>query len=161
MGEKIIPMNDPRLIGFIELFFFAYRDFVAEADAILEPHGFGRAHHRALHFVNRRPGMKVTDLLDILQITKQSLARVLRELIDSGFLEQRGDGRDRRVRLLFLTEKGRALADDLLARQQKLIAKALEASGGRAEGIEKYFAAMIGEDHRRLVQRVTGLQLIQ
>src|SRR5215203_3196708 len=71
------------------LFYFAYRDFVGDADALLERQGFGRAHHRVLYFVNLKPGMPVADLLDILKITKQSLARVLRQLIDNGYVEQK------------------------------------------------------------------------
>ena len=73
----------------IELLFFAYRDFISDPDAILAKSNFGRAHHRVLHFVDRNPGLTVADLLDILKITKQSLARVLKELVDSGFIEQR------------------------------------------------------------------------
>src|ERR1700754_299072 len=89
------------------LFFFAYRDFVGDADALLERQGFGRAHHRVLYFVNLRPGMPVADLLDILKITKQSLARVLRQLIDNGYVEQKPGTTDRRQRLLFATDKGK------------------------------------------------------
>src|ERR1700719_4493923 len=73
----------------IELLFFAYRDFVGDPDEVLAKLGFGRAHHRVLHFVNRNPGIKVADLLDILKITKQSLGRVLRQLIDQGSVLQR------------------------------------------------------------------------
>jgi DNA-binding MarR family transcriptional regulator len=91
------------------LFFFAYRDFTGDADALLERQGFGRAHHRVLYFVNLRPGMAVADLLDILKITKQSLARVLRQLIDNGYIEQKPGQADRRQRLLYATDKGRAL----------------------------------------------------
>src|SRR5690349_23384270 len=90
------------------LFFFAYRDFVGDADALLERQGFGRAHHRVLYFVNLKPGMPVADLLGILRITKQSLARVLRQLIDNGYIEQRTGATDRRQRLLFATRKGEA-----------------------------------------------------
>ena len=94
----------------IEALFFAYRDFTGDPDRILDEIGFGRAHHRVLHFVNRYPGMRVADLLEILQITKQSLARVLRELVCEGYIEQRPAEEDRRARLLFVTPKGRALA---------------------------------------------------
>src|SRR5205085_10879665 len=90
------------------LFFFAYRDFVGDADALLERQGFGRAHHRVLYFVNLKPGMPVADLLNILKITKQSLARVLRQLIDNGYIEQRTGAADRRQRLLYATAKGEA-----------------------------------------------------
>src|SRR5476651_1533497 len=90
----------------IELLFFAYRDFVSEPDGVLGKLGFGRAHHRVLHFVNRNPGMKVADLLEILNITKQSLGRVLKQLVDQGFVVQKEGAQDRRQRLLYVTPKG-------------------------------------------------------
>ena len=89
----------------IELLFFAYRDFVGDPDEVLSKLGFGRAHHRVLHFVNRNPGMKVADLLDILNITKQSLGRVLKQMVDQGFVQQKEGAQDRRQRLLFVTPK--------------------------------------------------------
>jgi DNA-binding MarR family transcriptional regulator len=109
----------------IELVFFAYRDFVGEADRLLARYGFGRAHHRVLHFVNRNPGLTIAALLDILGITKQSLARVLNDLIDNGFIAQRAGLADRRQRLLHVTDKGLALAGELAARQSARIAAAL------------------------------------
>jgi DNA-binding MarR family transcriptional regulator len=112
----------------IELLFFAYRDFVGEADRLLARHGFGRAHHRVLHFVNRNQGLTVADLLQILEITKQSLARVLRDLVEGGFVEQQAGQEDRRQRLLYLTERGRALAGELAGMQSRRIARALAAS---------------------------------
>ena len=93
----------------IELLFFAYRDFTSDPDQILADYGFGRAHHRVLHFVNRRPGLTVAELLDVLKITKQSLARVLKELIDTAHIVQVQGPRDRRQRELYPTAKGRAL----------------------------------------------------
>ena len=95
-------------IRYIELLFFAYRDFTSDPDAVLAAYGFGRAHHRVVHFVNRNPGIRVADLLDILKITKQSLGRVLKQLIDGGFIEQVQGPQDRRQRLLYPTEAGRA-----------------------------------------------------
>src|SRR5579872_3866784 len=94
----------------IELLFFAYRDFVGDPDAVLSKLAFGRAHHRVLHLVNRNPGMKVADLLGILNITKQSLGRVLKQLIDQGYVLQKEGAQDRRQRLLYVTPKGEALA---------------------------------------------------
>jgi DNA-binding MarR family transcriptional regulator len=111
----------------IELIFFAYRDFVGEADRVLASYGFGRAHHRVLHFVNRNPGLTIAALLDILGITKQSLARVLRELVDSGFIAQESGLADRRQRLLRVTPKGLDLAAALAERQSARIAHALAA----------------------------------
>ena len=114
-------------LALIELLFFAYRDFVSEPDAVLADFGFGRAHHRVLHFVNRHPGIRVADLLDILRITKQSLARVLKQLIDGGFIIQRPGELDRRQRLLFTTESGKALALRLIELQARRIRGALTA----------------------------------
>ena len=94
----------------VELFFFAYRDFISDADEVLAEYGFGRAHHRVLHFVNRQPGMVVAELLEILRITKQSLGPVLRQLLDSGHLVQIARTEDRRQRLLYPTQKGRNLS---------------------------------------------------
>jgi DNA-binding MarR family transcriptional regulator len=108
----------------IELLFFAYRDFISDPDAILEKSGFGRAHHRVVHFVNREPGMTVADLLDTLKITKQSLARVLKQLIDSGYITQREGPDDRRQRRLYPTAAGRQLALELARPQSRRIAKA-------------------------------------
>src|SRR5262245_1417105 len=93
----------------IELLFFAYRDFVGDPDDVLSKFGFGRAHHRVLHFVNRHPGMKVADLLDVLKITKQSLGRVLKQLVDEGYVAQKEGANDRRQRLLYVTPRGEQL----------------------------------------------------
>ncbi len=120
------PEHTPEL-ALIELLFFAYRDFVSEPDALLAAYDFGRAHHRVLHFVNRHPGIRVADLLDILRITKQSLARVLKQLIDGGFVAQRPGPRDRRQRLLFTTESGRSLSQSLIEMQSRRIRGALDA----------------------------------
>ena len=97
--------------------FFSYRDFISDPDAILHKHGFGRAHHRVLHFVGCNPGLSIANLLNILRVTKQSLARVLRELIDEGYINQKIGVHDRRKRLLFLTTKGHKLHDSLIAPQ--------------------------------------------
>lgn len=140
----------------IELLFFAYRDFVADADHVLADLGFGRAHHRVLHFINRNPGMKVADLLEVLRITKQSLGRVLKTLIDEGYVEQREAARDRRQRLLYVTAKGEALALRLADLQTERIARALEELGpGAHDAARKFLAAMIDPAERERV-----LQLI-
>ena len=110
-------LNDAEAMVLVELLFFAYRDFVADPDHMLEGLGFGRAHHRILHFVGRDPGMTVARLLDILKITKQSLARVLKELIDKDYVFQKEGAVDRRQRLLHLTPKGEALRQALAAPQ--------------------------------------------
>src|SRR5689334_18747689 len=117
------PAGEP-IWDVIELLFFAYRDFVGDPDDVLAKFGFGRAHHRVLHFVNRNPGMKVAALLDILKITKQSLGRVLKQLIDEGYIVQKEGASDRRQRLLFATPKGEALALKLAGLQTRRILRA-------------------------------------
>ena len=117
--------GSPEALDIIEHLFFAYRDFVGEPDAVLAGLGFGRAHHRVLHFVHRNPGMTVAVLLDILQITKQSLARVLKALVEDGYIVQRAGRDDRRQRLLYTTPRGAALAEQLIAIQSSRIEGAL------------------------------------
>lgn len=133
----------------IELMFFAYRDFVAEPDQTLAAIGFGRAHHRVLHFVNRQPGLRVTDLLETLRITKQSLGRVLKQLIDDGYVEQTPGAQDRRERLLAPTEKGRRLALDLARRQHARLEAALADLPPEGRGhVRAFLARMIDPDPR-------------
>jgi DNA-binding MarR family transcriptional regulator len=131
----------------IELLFFAYRDFVGDADHELEAFGFGRAHHRVMHFVYRYPGLKVADLLDVLRITKQSLGRVLKQLLDEGYIVQKTGNNDRRQRLLYATPKGQALVDKLATLQTKRINRALEDIGPQeAEMVRRFLRAMIDRD---------------
>jgi len=138
----------------IELLFFAYRDFTAEPDATLAGYGFGRAHHRVIYFVGRNPGIAVSQLLDILQITKQSLARVLRQLVDEGFVEQREDLKDGRRRLLHLMEKGVNIEALLTARQAERIQAAYQGAGPDArKGFKDVLRGIINEKDR---QRVSG-----
>ena len=138
----------------IELLFFAYRDFVGDPDGVLQKLGFGRAHHRVLHFVNRNPGMKVADLLDILKITKQSLGRVLKQLVDQGYVVQKEGANDRRQRLLFVTPKGEALAMKLAGLQTTRIARALAELGpGAHDAARRFLLAMTDADGRDGVLR--------
>lgn len=136
----------------IELFFFAYRDFVGDPDRRLAEIGFGRAHHRVLHFVDRNPGLTIAELLDILKITKQSLNRVLKELVEQGHVEAATGRVDRRQRHLSTTAKGAALARELAGVQAERIAGALAAlpPGGRAS-VETYLTAMIDPMERKQV----------
>jgi DNA-binding MarR family transcriptional regulator len=146
------------LVACAELLFFAYRDFTGGPDAVLEEYGFGRAHHRVLHFVHRQPGLRVADLLDILKITKQSLARVLKQLIGKGFIMQRHGNDDRRERRLFVTAKGRRLADKLTALQIKRIEAALAKAGpGARELTRRFLFAMIAESDRPRVETLLKL----
>jgi DNA-binding MarR family transcriptional regulator len=141
----------------IELLFFAYRDFVSDADEVLGKLGFGRAHHRVLHFVNRNPAMKVANLLDILKITKQSLGRVLKQLVDEGYIVQKEGASDRRQRLLYATPKGEALALKLAGLQTQRILHALEAlPPGAQETARQFLMAMLEADGREEVLRLIG-----
>jgi DNA-binding MarR family transcriptional regulator len=128
--SKGMTLSDREAVALVEMLFFAYRDFVADPDEILAKLGFGRAHHRVLHFVGRGPGMTVAQLLDILRITKQSLGRVLKELVTKGYIVQREGPEDRRQRLLYLTPQGQALWHQLVDPQ---IARFREAAMARGE----------------------------
>lgn len=142
----------------IELLFFAYRDFVGDADHELEAFGFGRAHHRVLHFVHRYPGLKVADLLDVLRITKQSLGRVLKQLLDEGYIVQRTGNNDRRQRLLFATAKGEALVGKLAGLQTDRITRALgELAPEGADTVRRFLRAMIDQDDPdKVLQTILG-----
>src|SRR5215469_16327746 len=125
------PAGEP-IWDIIELLFFAYRDFIGDPDEVLAKFGFGRAHHRVLHFINRNPGMKVAELLELLKITKQSLGRVLKQLIDQGYVVQKEGANDRRQRLLYVTAKGEALAMRLAGLQTARIARVFAELGPKA-----------------------------
>lgn len=141
--------KEANLVACLELFYFAYRDFTREPDTILAQYGFGRAHHRVLHFVHRKPGLKVAELLEILKITKQSLARVLKQLVDEGFVLQKAGDEDRRERRLYASAKGGRLADKLTQLQVKRIETALREAGPGAEMLAPLFLfAMISPEDR-------------
>ena len=138
----------------IELLFYAYRDFTAEADAMLAELGFGRAHHRVIYFVGRKPGMTVSELLDILKITKQSLSRVLGQLVREGYIVQRPGTSDRRQRLLELAPKGAELERRLTEDQRALVARAYRAAGAEAvDGFRRVLLGLVNEADR---SRFTG-----
>jgi DNA-binding MarR family transcriptional regulator len=139
----------------IELLFFAYRDFVGDPDEVLSKLGFGRAHHRVLHFVNRNPGMKVAELLEVLKITKQSLGRVLKQLIDEGYVVQKPGANDRRQRLLYASPAGETLAMKLAGLQTARIARVLDELGpGAREAARRFLAGMIDAKDREAVLRM-------
>src|SRR5579871_4980992 len=141
--------GDEPMYELIELLFFAYRDFVGDADRLLETYGFGRAHHRVLYFVSRRPGLTIAELLEILRITKQSLNRVLRELVDKNFVEIRAGAFDRRRRQLYATPDGERLALRLAQVQTRRFALALEQLGDwGAESALAFLTAMIDPQKR-------------
>lgn len=148
-GTHQLFLREEELRKGIELLFFAYRDFTGEADAVLEHLGFGRAHHRVIYFVGRRPGMPVSDLLAILRITKQSLSRVLSQLVREGYITQKEGTRDRRQRLLELTPKGLELEQQLTERQRRRVARAFRDAGAEAvEGYRNVLLNMIDEPDR-------------
>jgi DNA-binding MarR family transcriptional regulator len=141
----------------IELLFFAYRDFTGDPDEILADYGFGRAHHRVLHFVNRLPGLTVAELLDVLKITKQSLARVLKQLIDTGHIVQVQGLQDRRQRELYPTAKGRTLALALARPQSRRIGAAFhEASPADRKAVERFLKAMVDPELRVQIDKLPG-----
>ena len=148
-GINPLFLRDEELRQGMELVFYAYRDFTAEPDAILADYGFGRAHHRVIYFVGRNPNITVSALLDILQITKQSLSRVLSQLVREEFVIQRPGTRDSRQRLLELTDKGEALEKQLSQNQRERIARAYRDAGAEAvEGFRKVILGMINEKDR-------------
>jgi DNA-binding MarR family transcriptional regulator len=157
-GINPLFLREEELRQGIELLFFAYRDFTAEPDAILSDYGFGRAHHRVIYFVGRNPGMTVSALLGILKITKQSLSRVLSQLVSEGFVVQRPGARDRRQRLLELTEKGTELERQLTERQRTRFARAYREAGAEAvEGFRKVMLGLIEDaDRQRFPARLPG-----
>ena len=131
----------------IELLFFAYLDFVGDPYQELEAFGFGRAHHRVMHFVYRYPGLKVADLLDVLRITKQSLGRVLKQLLDEDYIVQKTGDNDRRQRLLYATPKGEALVAKLAGLQTDRITRALrDINPEGVAAISQFLRAMIDRD---------------
>ena len=138
--------------------FYSYRDFTGEPDELLAKIGFGRAHHRVIYFVGRYPDITVSGLLRILRITKQSLARVLRQLIDQDYITQQSGTRDRRQRLLHLTDKGVKLERELSSRQRARIARAYREAGAVAvDGFRKVLIGILDEDHRAAVAEAIGV----
>ncbi|NYS25756.1 MarR family transcriptional regulator [Rhodobacteraceae bacterium 2376] len=154
-GENLLFLTDEQLRKGIEAMFFAYRGFTADPDRILAQHNYGRAHHRALHFINRSHGTTVNNLLSVLGVTKQSLNRVLRTLIEDGLVESRVGRRDRRERHLFLTDKGRALEAALSEAQRARMRAAYRAAGPQAvAGFRQVLEAMMEDDIRHHYQQL-------
>ncbi|HEU0070059.1 MAG TPA: MarR family transcriptional regulator [Alphaproteobacteria bacterium] len=152
-GVNPLFLREEELRQGMELLFYAYRDFTDEADAMLVRYKLGRAHHRALYFVGRHPGISVSELLAILRITKQSLARVLNDLVRQGFITQTAGMSDRRRRHLELTPKGLELERQITEKQRARIARAYRQAGGEAvEGFRKVLLGIINEHDRRLLQ---------
>ena len=145
-GAGLLFLREEELRLAQDMLFFAYRDFTHAADEVLEGSELGRAHHRALHFIGRMPGMSVSDLLAILGITKQSLSRVLTTLIEEGYVTQVAGRVDRRQRLLSLTPKGNVLERRLFERQRDLLLRAYRDAGSQAvEGFRRVLRALTDE----------------
>ncbi len=157
-GESLLFLTDDQLRRGIEAMFFAYRAFTADPDLILADLDYGRAHHRAIHFINREPGLTVTALLDVLGVTKQSLNRVLRTLIEDGLVENRIGRRDRRERQLYLTEKGAVLERQLSEAQRARMRAAYRAAGPQAvAGFWQVLEAMMDRDTLRQYRALKDL----
>lgn len=149
-GETLLFLTDDQLRRGIEAMFFAYRGFTADPDRILEEYAYGRAHHRAIHFINRAPGQTVNNLLGILGVTKQSLNRVLRSLIEDGLVESKIGTSDRRERHLFLTEAGKDLEKKLSEAQRGRMRAAYREAGPEAvAGFRKVLEQIMDPDMRR------------
>ncbi|GIX13783.1 MAG: MarR family transcriptional regulator [Paracoccaceae bacterium] len=152
-GEELLFLTDDQLRQGIELMFFAYQAFTSDADRILEGQGLGRAHHRALHFIGRCPGLTVAQLIDILGVTKQSLNRVLRQLVDRDLVESRVGATDRRQRNLFLTPAGIALERQLSEAQRERVRRAWRDAGSEAvAGFRRVLEGMMDPDKRARVR---------
>jgi DNA-binding MarR family transcriptional regulator len=148
-GTNLLFLREEEIRAAQDLLFFAYRDFTNAADVILEELGLGRAHHRALHFIGRNPGITVSDLLSILRITKQSLARVLTTLVEQGYVAQAAGRADRRQRLLTLTPEGQGLERRLFEQQkERLTAAYREAGGAAVDGFRKVMRGIMDEAAR-------------
>ena len=154
-GDSLLFLTDEQLRQGIEAMFFAYRGFTADPDRILADMAYGRAHHRAIHFINRAPGTTVNNLLNILGVTKQSLNRVLRTLIEDGLVESKVGKADKRERHLFLTEKGEALEGVLSDAQRTRMRAAYRAAGPDAvAGFRMVLEAMMDPEMRRAYGRI-------
>ena len=147
---KALFLREEELRRGIELMFFAYRDFTGEADSLLAEQNMGRAHHRAIYFIGRNPGITVSELLAILNITKQSLSRVLSALVETGHVEQQTGPEDRRQRLLYLTETGIELESRLTEIQGRRFARAYREAGMTAvEGFQRVLQGLLDSDTRQ------------
>lgn len=153
-GANLLFLREEEIRGAQDLLFFAYRDFTGAADAMLDELGLGRAHHRALHFIGRNAGITVSDLLAILRITKQSLARVLGELVERGLVAQAQGQADRRQRLLTLTPEGEALERRLFERQrERLVAAYREAGAAQVDGFRRVLRGIMDQSARSYLDR--------
>ena len=156
-GPSPLFLREEEIRQGIELLFYAYRDFTGDPDSILAQYGFGRAHHRVIHFVGRYPGIVVAELLGILSITKQSLSRVLKQLVEQGFIIQRKGQKDGRQRHMYLTDKGTELERELSGPQRARMTQAYRSAGGEAvAGFRRVLLGLIDEEDREaILERIT------
>lgn len=141
----------------VELLYFGYSNMIRSIDETLEPQGLGRAHHRALYFIQRQPDLTVSELLRLLAITKQSLGRVLNELIERGFIETRPGERDRRQKLLRLTPTGAALEAELFRHLREKMSFAYSQAGqGSVTGFWRVLEGLIPIDDLSMVASLRG-----
>ena len=156
LGQDLLYLTDENLRKGIEALFFAYRDFTSDPDRILADMDYGRAHHRAVHFINRNPGMTVNRLLTILGVTKQSLNRVLRALIEDGLVESRVGPEDKRERHLYLTASGQELERRLTDTQRERVRAAYRAAGPAAvAGFRQVLEAMMEPETRSQYEKLS------
>ncbi|MFC3053416.1 MarR family winged helix-turn-helix transcriptional regulator [Kordiimonas pumila] len=154
LPQSNLYLREEELRRGIELLYFAYRDFTRDPDEILQKAGFGRAHHRVLYFVGRNPGTTVSGLLSLLRITKQSLSRVLGQLVDDGYIDQKTGATDRRQRLLHLTPKGEKFEKELFSTQRQRVAEAYKTAGPEAvAGFWEVLLNIVDEKEREQVLR--------
>lgn len=156
-SDKLLFLTDEQLRSAIELLFFAYRDFTGDPDRILAERGYGRAHHRAIHFIKHRPNITVAGLIEMLGVTKQSLNRVLRQLIDDGLVVQKVGETDRRQRLLSLSEEGAALEAQLSQPQRDRLRQAYTSAGPEAvAGFREVLHKIMNDGTRAMVADKPG-----
>ena len=158
-GNSLLFLREEQLRLAQDMLFLAWRDFSAVVDPVLAEAELGRAHHRALHFIGRMPGLTVTDLLAVLCITKQSLARVLGALVEGGYVSQTAGRQDRRQRLLRLTQAGEMLERQLFERQrEQLLAAYREAGGPAVEGFGQVLRALMSRAGRSSLDELRAAQ---
>ena len=147
-------LNDKEVRKVIELLFFAYRDFTSGPDKILEKINFGRAHHRVIYFVGKKNHITIKELLNVLKITKQSLSRVLNQLVSEKFIIV-STGIDKRTKKLSLTDKGKKLENELSTIQIKKIREVINKfSEENINGFKKILHEMIEENNKKTFQEI-------
>ena len=147
-------LNEKEIRKIIELVFFSYRDFTAGPDQVLEKLNFGRAHHRVIYFVGKKDKITIKELLKVLKITKQSLTRVLKQLVKEGFIVV-STGLDKRTKNLSLTSNGLSLENELSTIQIQKIKKVINNFNKEdIDGFKKILYEMIEIDNKKTFQNL-------